>query len=70
MKKIIGKVSQINMFILVLALLFVLFNFLLMKVITNQTIGQFYLREIVSLLISLVVIKLFFKFENRYEEEK
>jgi hypothetical protein len=69
-KKIIGKVSQINMYILILSVLFVVFNFTLMSLFPHQTMGPFYLREFLSLAFASLSLKLFFKVENRYKEEE
>jgi hypothetical protein len=71
MKKLLGLVTQINMYILLLALLFSLYNLILLKfeLFSESYIGLFYIREVSAILISIVTIKLFFKVENRYKEE-
>lgn len=65
MKQLIGKVSQINMFVLVLCVLFVLFDLMLFKL--SGAIGPFYIREVIALILSLITIKMFFRFDNRYK---
>jgi hypothetical protein len=69
MKKTIGKITHFNMYILITSVLFVIFNLSLMNIITTVTFGSFYLREIIALVLAFISLKLFFKVENRYEEE-
>jgi|GEM_PF-1367680 len=72
MKKIIGIISQINMFVLLVAIFFLLYNLTLLKlnIFNSSTVGVFYTRELISLLLALLTIKIFFKIENRYKEEE
>jgi hypothetical protein len=72
MKKIIGIVSQINMFVLLTAIFFLLYDLTLLKlnIFNNSTIGIFYIRELISLVLALLTIKILFKVENRYKEEE
>lgn len=72
MKKVIGIVSQINMLILITAIFFLLYDVTLLKLnaLGNKTIGAFYMRELIALLLSMVTVKLFFRIENRYKEDK
>jgi uncharacterized membrane-anchored protein YitT (DUF2179 family) len=72
MKKIIGIVSQINMFVLITAIFFLLYDLALLKlnIFNNSSIGLFYMRELISLVLSFLTTKVFFKVENRYKEEK
>ncbi|MBY6269335.1 MULTISPECIES: hypothetical protein [Anoxybacillaceae] len=72
MKKIIGIVSQINMFVLLTAIFFLLYDLALLKlnIFNNSTIGIFYIRELISFVLALLTIKVFFKVENRYKEEE
>ncbi|TVZ81275.1 hypothetical protein FB379_11774 [Aeribacillus composti] len=72
MKKIIGIVSQLNMFILITAVFFLLYDVTLLKlnILSDRTIGFFYTRELVALLLSTLTVKLFFKVENRYKEDE
>ncbi|MEB3750032.1 hypothetical protein [Geobacillus icigianus] len=72
MKKIIGIISQINMFVLLTAIFFLLYDLTLLKlnIFHNSTIGIFYIRELLSFVLALLTVKAFFKVENRYKEEE
>jgi hypothetical protein len=71
MKKMLGKVTQINMYILLLSIFFFCYDLLFIKLnlIATKTISLFYAREIVALILAAITIRLFFNIENRYEEE-
>lgn len=72
MKKVIGKITQLNLYVLLLALFFSLYNLLLVKfnILEQQVTGFFYTRELLSIIFSALTIKLFFKVEDRYKEEE
>ncbi|MCL9971556.1 hypothetical protein MX569_13415 [Anoxybacillus kestanbolensis] len=72
MKKIIGIASQINMFVLIVSVFFLLYDITLLKlnVLDDRTISFFYTRELIAFLLSLLTVKLFFKIENRYKDEE
>ncbi|KYD19382.1 MAG: hypothetical protein C6P37_04015 [Caldibacillus debilis] len=71
MRKIIGLVSQVNMFVLLAAAFFLLYDLALfqLQILKDSTIGFFYTREILSLLLAVLTIKFFCKVENRYKQE-
>jgi hypothetical protein len=71
MRKIIGLVSQVNMFVLLAAAFFLLYDLALFQlhILKDSTIGFFYTREILSLLLAVLTIKFFCKVENRYKQE-
>lgn len=72
MKKIIGIASQINTFVLIVSVFFLLYDMTILKlnVLDNRTISFFYTRELIAFLLSLLTVKLFFKIENRYKDEE
>ncbi|TWG67486.1 hypothetical protein L605_001600000050 [Bacillus subtilis J26] len=69
-KYFIGKVSQINLILFIISVLFLAIDLVCKSYnLFNKVIFNFFiLREIISFMISLIIYKAFFKVENRYKD--
>lgn len=72
MRKFIGLLSQINLFVLIFFLTFGVIDLFLLKthiINNNVTLGIFYIRDLCSIFLAFIFMLFFVRIENRYKKE-